>query len=1651
MATIVVHMLHLSVYALSWSLFADISHMNKVMAIVLSWVVFLVVFGAIVGCIFLQNDPDLNSAALRADYRSGCVWASSSTVCFKIGVALIVVLLQNGTLKLASCQAALVCLQATQLLIVVFCRPFTSRSSGAAAFGLYLVQTVLAALNDSPSPPEYVMLGFLSFGLIGLYFAHAIGFIFPALKHFSEAPADSAPMGHPLTLVHAFEQQAARTPNNIAIEEELVKITYAEMMEKAAALARELHTRFSPAQGRIIAIYLPRGVQQYICQLGVMKAGAAYLPIDIEIPHDRIEYMLNDASVLGVITIEKLSWIGAHVNGKVILIDNPSTKASLEQARTQVILKARANAKLIDSEPSSDDLALPSCPSEDVKNQPNDPAYVIYTSGTTGRPKGCMLAHGNIIAYVYGMKGVYGFNASDRILQGFSVSSDASLGEIWAAFAAGATLVVASKEDMMAVDELASLLRKKEITAFSTVPTVLSMALHDNGAGEIPKLRLVYVGGEALRPDVLQKWWRPWRRVLNEYGPTECSVVATYWEGKPGETVHIGDPVPGYVVQVMDENELRQLPDGQEGELVIGGPGVSNFGYINRPEVNAQKFFLDNNKQRWYRSGDLVKVDAQKRLLFLGRIDDQVKIRGYRVELGEIESEVSQALGADVVVTWEMWLSPGQPTLNAYVISNDPQGSDLEILKTKLKEQLPTLRQRMPTYMIPSHYALLLVSEIVRNTGGKVDKKKLPPILNLPTLTTPTAPAQDENASSEIGSTGNEALDSMKEVWQSVLQRGVGVDEDFVDLGGNSMSAAEIVTTCEKQGVSVSIRDIYALRTIRALVDAKCVPHDSETVPKLAEIFSSVLKQEIGIQAKFVDIGGNSMMAAEIVNECQQAGLPPLSIREIFSLQTISAIAQVLDGRGAGKSGVTVERPWPHRVSDATYYTVCMLQLITLTIFALFGGAMLAAEFYCLDKMFSYLDDGGHGVIVKLELVVLGISVLTQIFIEPLTLVLCACLKGFVVGSLPEGDYPIWSFTYYRWWVGRLAQQCIIEVCGVFEGTMFLTTLYKWMGLTVGEDVNCQSSAIFDYNLIEIGDGSFLSQSVILRTMCMQDGLMKFRKIKIGRNCYFGSQVIIGGGAVIGNNVRVLPMTRIPMGATLPDNTTWQGTPMQQVHAPTKYTKILDQQEQLCIDRPLPWWTNTFWDWFQPLALIFVENLYDAIELLPEIAVIGSFDFIEKAFFTLDLKVLIPLAFVMAPIATLERLIVTIIFKWLFCGKIKEGMCRRNSWMFLRYQICQLMMSHFSSDNLRPLVETPLTPWIYRALGAKIGKNCELSTMAKVTPDLLTVGNQAMLADDVTLGDVVQWKDAVYIPRTTIGDEVFIGNGSEVTLNTDLVPNKSLVGLYTIVPDKMNEDSIAFGSPAMVIPGASEAHDKSSHQSYVPPWYMVAFRLIGNLFKVTVPNGIIECCGLIALSLVTYFGLLNSDNKHFLNGDMNYLYFTLAAPLGLIVWVLILSFSPLLLKWPLIWKFENRDVPLWHPWMWATDVIYELDIHIVEHLQDFFMCTPIITNYHRIMGAKIGRRCVLGYGSFFSEWDLCTVGDDCTIEGSLQCHSFEARMYKMRPVTIGNHCWLGFDANMQPGSTLEDGAAVDDLSVLMKGSVAQRGKVMHGVPAEPMC
>jgi amino acid adenylation domain-containing protein len=547
------------------------------------------------------------------------------------------------------------------------------------------------------------------------------------------------------TVTEMFDEQVRTRPHATALRFRDEDLTYAGLDQRADLLARHLRT-LGVGPESVVGVCVERSFEMIVALLGILKAGGAYLPVHPDEPAERFRYMLDKAEARVLLTHERLAARLPEVGVTVVSLDAgelppPADTGPLEPGTV-----------------------------------PDSVAYVCYTSGSTGQPKGVSVTHRGVVRLV--QNGDYAeFGPDETILQLCALTFDPATFEIWGALLNGGRLVV-YQPGPLSLSELAECVAREKVTTL-WLTTGLFHRMVASQLDSLGGLRQLLAGGDVLSPahinGVRQAY--PDLRLVNGYGPTENTCFTTCHQVTElvGDTVPIGRAITDTHVYVLDE-ELRPVPDGEWGDLYTGGGGLAR-GYLGRPRLTAERFLPDPFRpgERMYSIGDVVRRDADGTLEFRGRRDDQVKVGGYRVELGEIVAALAGQPGVkEAVVVVRQSATTGEKTLVGYVV---PQGEDENLLA----ELRLALHRRLPRHMIPSSIVLLADFPLTRN--GKIDRAALP---------APTYAPRDVDAEYEAPRTSVEAL--LADLWADALGvEEVGVHDDFFELGGNSLLAADLM------------------------------------------------------------------------------------------------------------------------------------------------------------------------------------------------------------------------------------------------------------------------------------------------------------------------------------------------------------------------------------------------------------------------------------------------------------------------------------------------------------------------------------------------------------------------------------------------------------------------------------------------------------------------------------------------------------------------------------------------------------------------------------------------------------------------------------------------------------------------------------------
>jgi amino acid adenylation domain-containing protein/non-ribosomal peptide synthase protein (TIGR01720 family)/FkbM family methyltransferase len=574
------------------------------------------------------------------------------------------------------------------------------------------------------------------------------------------------------TIVDLFEEQVMQSPEATAIVFEGQRLSYRQLNQRSNQLAHYLRTK-GVKEESLVPICIERSADMFVGVMGILKAGAAYVPIDTDFPADRISYMMEDTQASVVISSgESRSKIESFENADIIEMDNDWPA-----------------------------IAMHSMENVETDLQPDNLAYVIYTSGSTGKPKGVMIGHRNLVDYVFGLEYKTQIKQCRSFALVSTIATDLGNTVIYGSLFSGGVLHLFSKDATSDVEMLHEYFENHKIDCLKIVPSHWrALCTEDNLL--LPAKLLVF-GGEALPAELVERIWASGSacRVVNHYGPTETTIGKLLHVTEPGRkygnTIPIGKPFSNAQVYVVN-TELELCPIGVPGQLYISGDGVAR-GYFNNSELTNQKFiknpFDTRGRSVMYGTGDLVRHLADGNIEFIGRVDDQVKIRGYRIELGEIETalQLSELVSQAVVLARED--KQGNKRLIAYIV---PDGSfDREGIIAFLKDKLPE-------YMIPA--LIVELDSLPLTANGKVDKKALPD------------PDVSELISNDYAAPRNEAEQALVEIWQELLDvERIGIHDNFFELGGDSIITIQVVSRARREGYELQIGDVFTYQTIARL------------------------------------------------------------------------------------------------------------------------------------------------------------------------------------------------------------------------------------------------------------------------------------------------------------------------------------------------------------------------------------------------------------------------------------------------------------------------------------------------------------------------------------------------------------------------------------------------------------------------------------------------------------------------------------------------------------------------------------------------------------------------------------------------------------------------------------------------------------------
>jgi non-ribosomal peptide synthetase-like protein len=1286
------------------------------------------------------------------------------------------------------------------------------------------------------------------------------------------------------TLIEIFKKTVENYKEKVALHFKNEELSYYELDQYSDFVAQSL-IESGTMQGDLIGVYLPRGLDLHITILGILKAGAGYIPFDIETPIERVVDILAGLSV------------------------------------KKCFSETNISPKFKNITPIKNKLLNNNCPNF---SNPSEIAYIIFTSGTTGKPKGIPIKHYQICHLIQAENSVLSINAQDHVYQGFSVSFDMWFEETWISYLVGATLYISDANTAKSFDKLHQFMNQHKISVLHAVPSLL--ALIDS---QIPSLRLINAGGEACNNNIVNKWAKPEISFFNSYGPTETTVTSSLIQLKPGDEISIGFPLPNYEMCIVNEN-LEAVPIGTSGELVISGIGLSE-GYLNLPELTKNVFLAKPESlsemvgDRIYLSGDVGVMQENGSFKVFGRKDDQIKIRGYRVELGEIEAKLNAIFTVKKAVI-DVRKINAIDQLIAFIKCNPNENLDEKYLRNELNKVLPV-------YMVPNFF--VEVEDFSYLTSGKVNKKELPAF-------NPYANSTEQNTTFIAEYSTNPLLEQIA-LKLSNLFPGQNIEKEndfFNGLGGHSLLAAYFVSEVrEIKGMeNVSIMDVYENRPIEKLFSywkdnistlKEVKNEDFQAVSKLnyyccwlAQSFALLFIYGLVATQIFLPYLGYYVAALELeghllpiiiaillycivipvssflvillkkcfIGKLSEGDFPMWGLtyfkwwfqKRLFTLipkETVSntplfpillkwmGVAVAEDAQlsnfeiGAedlvsiGKnvtisSNVVLNNAWVEN-------GLLKLRKITIEDDAYIGTSAVVSgrcslkrgselkDLSCLAKeqiipalqtwggspaklSFSKETFTERNVIPKKTFKKYKLLFLMLVFLFPIVVILpltpsiiilytldenadfysfyyllqtplfsLSYLLLFVIEiillskllrkNIKEGTFSIYSPVYLRvWFLDQLFSLSLNVIKPIFA-TIFITSIYRLLGAKVGENTEISTASNVTHHLLEIGDGSFVADDVVLGESEVKNQEITLIKTIIGNKSFVGNSALIPQGYELGNNMLIGVLSVPPTNEQF-ENTKaldWFGSPAISLprreirddypahltFQPSRYRRIargIVEFIRILIPQSV----------ILSLSILFIAYVHDLItqHKIEEILILFPFYY---------------LGFVAIPC-----FLISLMLKWILIGRYKTAeypMWTLSVWM--TEAVTSIYEALAIPFFLIYLKGTPFLPIMLRLMGVKIGKRVFLDTSDLTEFDMVTIGNDCALNTDSGPQTHLFEDRVMKIGKIEIGAETSIGAKSVVLYGSKIEKNCQIEALSLVMkgeklPEKTNWSGI---------------------------------------------------------------------------------------------------------------------------------------------------------------------------------------------------------------------------------------------------------------------
>ena len=1356
--------------------------------------------------------------------------------------------------------------------------------------------------------------------------------------------------------------------DHLALDAGGLRLTYGELDARANRLARYLQRRGTRAGDRI-GLLLDGPADACVAVLGVFKAGAAYVPLDAATPVERMARVATNARMRAVLstsaTADRVPRIELLAAGGAELVCLDLVARTVDEQDPR---------RLVDAGHAGDERI----------------AYIAYPAGLDDPLAGVAVGHAALCTVIRGAAEVYDLLPSDRAYHGLPVAAPGAVEEMWGPWACGATLMPAPVAGLRG-RELHAFLRDHRITALRCVPEVLATIEDD-----LPDLRFLLVTGGACPPDVVARWHRRGRRVLDGYAPDGTTTTAVWTELSPYRPPVVGVPLPGYCAVVLDTGDPRRaLAHGETGEIGLAGVGLG-CGYLRADDLPERRFVPDflgipaNPSGRILRTGDLGRVTPAGEIEYLGRVELRNGTRPHRVV-------------------------PTSPVRMRPVPGPRPSPRPRQV-------PIPVPEAAPPAPPAPAATP--------------------PPAPAAPTPTPPAAPAR---AAPVPAAPAAPALTATEQDLAAVLIAVLGVEEapvdaDFLgahffdDLGADSMVMARFCARLRKRPdlPSASMKDIYRHPTVRGLATALAPPAGEPLAPVLAEILAGILGAgPVPVDAHFFDdLGADSMLMARFCARVRKrSDLPAVSMKDVYRHPTVAALARALAGAAAPSSEpaapVVPPDPLPDappRVGTAGYVLCGVLQLIFFLCYSFFAAVVMTTSYEWISAA-----TGAFAVYAR-SVVAGGVA-----FVGLCALPIVA--KWVLIGRWKRRRIRVWSLDYLRFWIVKILVRSNPLV--LFVGSPLYVLYLRALGARVGRGVAILSRHVpVCTDLLRIGDGAVVLQESFLSCYRARAGVIETGPVVLGRDAFVAEATVLDIRTRVGDGAQLGRSSSLHAGQVVPDGARWHGSPARPTEVDYRTVDDVGCSTARRVVYSLAQLLNVVFV-VLPLGFGGITVLLMEVPQLAALVAAGPSALTSTTFYR-DAVVTASALFFGAILVGL--LVVTTLPRLLNLALRPDKVYRLYG---ARYSIHRTIMR---------LTNVPLFTRLFgdssyivaylRCLGYDLGRIEQSGSnfgtnVRQVIPYLSSVGSGTVVADGLSILNSSFSSTGFRVSRVSIGARNFLGNRIVYPVGGRTGEN-CLLATKVLVPidGKVREGVGLLGSPPFEIPRTVERDTRfDALKSPDELRRRLRRKNVHNLVTIALflLSRWIYVLGLVLLSGVA----LEFYDRYGVAAITLEIAATFFFTVGYFVVV-------------------ERVVTLFHPLRPRYCSIYDRDFWRVERYwkvaaEAYLQAlngTPFKNLAMRALGVRLGRR-VFDDGWAPTERAMCSVGDDCTLNAGsvIQPHSQEDGTFKSDRSALGTGVTLGVGAFVHYGVSVGEKALLSADSFLMKGEAVPAGAHWAGNPA----